>query len=172
MDVNSQIKELVEKSGLSIRQLSIQSSVRRQSLIHFLNGGNIHLKNLEKLLKFLGCEIELKKMVPKVKPCSPLEGRVSLKKKDIAKFCAKYGINYLAVFGSVLTGDFKDTSDIDVLVSFDKDISFFELMDVEEGLKKLFDTRHTIDLLIRKSISPLIKDSVEKGSEVLYAKAV
>jgi predicted nucleotidyltransferase len=40
------------------------------------------------------------------------------KKKAICKLCKQYDVNNLYLFGSVCTNDFKETSDIDILVSF------------------------------------------------------
>ena len=39
-------------------------------------------------------------------------------KRDIAEFCRRNQIRRLALFGSVLRGDFHAESDIDVLVEF------------------------------------------------------
>lgn len=43
-------------------------------------------------------------------------------KKDIEQFCSKHHIEKLALFGSILTSDFKSSSDVDFLVFFEKNI--------------------------------------------------
>ena len=46
--------------------------------------------------------------------------QISRYKKKIVEFYKKYSITRLSLFGSILTPDFKATSDVDFLVSFDK----------------------------------------------------
>ena len=45
---------------------------------------------------------------------------IHLSKSKIEKFCKKYHIVYLALFGSILTPKFNEQSDVDVLVKFEK----------------------------------------------------
>ena len=55
--------------------------------------------------------------------------RLRLPRKKIAEFCKRWNITELCLFGSVLRGDFRPDSDVDVLVSIDPDahIGLFEL---------------------------------------------
>src|SRR5579872_1513344 len=61
---------------------------------------------------------------------------IRLDKKKISIFCKKNHIDFLALFGSILTSDFKETSDVDVLVKFEKDHipSLFDIGDIESEL--------------------------------------
>ncbi len=45
--------------------------------------------------------------------------QISIPQEKIAEFCRKHYISKLAVFGSAMRTDFRDDSDIDVLVEFD-----------------------------------------------------
>jgi len=45
--------------------------------------------------------------------------KFTLPRKKIAEFCKRWSITEFSVFGSVLRGDFRPVSDIDVLVSID-----------------------------------------------------
>jgi len=172
MDIRSEIKGTMDSLGLSIRQLSLKSGVRRQSIMHFLKGGNIHLGNLEKVLATLGYELSFsKKRAATGKSKTSLQRRIFASEEGIKMFCKERGITYLAVFGSVLRGDFNKGSDIDVLINFDRPVSFFELEEIEAGLKSLFKTDHKLDVLTINSVSPLIKDEIDSNLEVLYEKA-
>ncbi|MCB1060103.1 MAG: nucleotidyltransferase domain-containing protein [Calditrichaeota bacterium] len=70
----------------------------------------------------------------------------------LAEFCAKWKIVEFALFGSVLRDDFGPDSDIDVLVDFapDSEWGLYELVDMEDELKVLFD--RDVDLVLRRSI--------------------
>lgn len=172
MEIRNRLKKLLDESGFSIRQISQRSGVRRQSIMRFLNGGNIHIKNLEKLLASLGYDLKLAKFEGEKEPAIPVfYSRINTAKEQIEKFCRRNGIVYLALFGSVLRDDFKKDSDIDIIIKLNRDLSFFELAEIEEGLKNLFKTEHKIDLLTERSISPLIKESILDNQEIIYEKA-
>ena len=47
--------------------------------------------------------------------------QLDLHKDKLAEFCRRHGIRKLALFGSVLTEHFSDSSDVDVLVEFEPD---------------------------------------------------
>ena len=63
---------------------------------------------------------------------------VDLNRKAIEAFCVKWQITELSLFGSVLRPDeFRDDSDIDVLVTFE-DVArwtLFELVEMQDELK-------------------------------------
>ncbi|MBU4484321.1 nucleotidyltransferase domain-containing protein, partial [bacterium] len=144
MNIRDEIRGSIDQVGISIRQLSIQSGVRRQSIINFLNGGNIHLDNLSKILEALDLDI---KLIKKTRNQNQLiKERLSTDPTKISRFCKKNKINFLAVFGSILRKDFTKKSDIDVLIKLDKPISFFELFEIEKELKQLFKTEHELDV--------------------------
>ena len=46
---------------------------------------------------------------------------IDIPKEKIAEFCKKNNITNLSLFGSILRGDFKPDSDVDMLVEFDHD---------------------------------------------------
>jgi len=51
----------------------------------------------------------------------------------VSEFCRKWNIKEFSLFGSVLSDDFKDSSDIDILVTFrdDANPSLFDLVRME-----------------------------------------
>lgn len=70
----------------------------------------------------------------------------------IADYCRRWKIIELALFGSALREDFNPKSDIDVLVTFDKDThwTLFDMVDMQEELKDIFG--RDVDLVSRRGI--------------------
>jgi len=96
--------------------------------------------------------------------------QVAINNKEIADFCVRNHIRKLSLFGSVLTGEFRPDSDIDVLVIYDPQYSVgFRIFRMEEELSKLFDGRK-IDIVNEKYINPRMKEQVLTGAEVLYVQ--
>ena len=60
------------------------------------------------------------------------QANVPVNDRELAAFCAKYGVARLSLFGSVLREDFEDRSDVDVLVEFRPGArrSLFKLMEM------------------------------------------
>ena len=99
-----------------------------------------------------------------------MAAQIDVDKEKIAAFCEKHGIRRLALFGSVLTGDFKPDSDVDVLVEFKPGVSVgFKIFAIEEELSQMLGGRK-IDLIYEKYLDPRLKDSVLKSMEIQYAQ--
>ena len=66
-------------------------------------------------------------------------GHIELPKEKIAEFCKRNHIRKLLLFGSVLHGDFRPDSDIDLLVEFNPAHipGFFKLARMERELSEL-----------------------------------
>jgi hypothetical protein len=52
---------------------------------------------------------------------TPSRARIQIPREQIADFCRRYRIRWLALFGSVLRDDFRPDSDVDVLIEFESD---------------------------------------------------
>jgi hypothetical protein len=89
---------------------------------------------------------------------------ISIPQDRIADFCRKWRITEFSLFGSVLREDFREDSDVDVLVSFAADThwTLFDLVHMEDELKVIF--RRKVDLVIR--------DSVERSENPIRRKAI
>lgn len=72
--------------------------------------------------------------------------------KALEGFCREHGIVELWFFGSVLRDDFRDDSDVDVLVSFTPDtrLSLFDLTKIEEEIGAILGRR--VDLVERADV--------------------
>ena len=97
--------------------------------------------------------------------------RVQASKDQVAEFCERHHIRRLSLFGSVLRGDFRPDSDIDVLVEFEPDhvVGFFGLFDLQEELSTLFGGRR-VDLRTPEDLSRYFRDEVLARAEVQYAR--
>ncbi|GAA5123960.1 nucleotidyltransferase family protein [Haloechinothrix salitolerans] len=90
----------------------------------------------------------------------------------IADFCERHGIRRLALFGSVLRGDFSDASDIDVLVEFlpGKTPGLLTIAGMELELSSLLDSRD-VEIRTYEDLSPYFRDTVRSTAVPLYAAA-
>jgi len=70
----------------------------------------------------------------------------------IADYCRRWKITEFALFGSALRDDFDRKSDIDVLVTFERDAhwTLFDMVDMQEELKDIFG--RDVDLVSRRGI--------------------
>ncbi len=76
----------------------------------------------------------------------------------------EYGVKEIGVFGSVVRGEQKKNSDVDVLVEFSKPITLFGYADLQRYLEKKLGEK--VDLVHKRGLKPIIKDYILK--EVQY----
>ena len=96
--------------------------------------------------------------------------RITLPQKKIDSFCIKWKISEMALFGSVLSDEFRSDSDIDVLVSFKDDAGWglFDFVDMIDELRVIFGRK--VDLVEKGSLrNPFRKQTILAGNEVIYA---
>jgi uncharacterized protein len=77
------------------------------------------------------------------------------------------GVRHAALFGSLVRGESKRTSDIDFLIELHPQapIRLFEYVGITQYLADLFPVR--VDVANRSSLKPLVRPSVER--DALYA---
>ena len=99
-----------------------------------------------------------------------IRDRLDIPMDELAALCRRYRVRELALFGSVLRDDFRDDSDIDVLVEFEPDAraSFFTLSALKEELAALFG--RPVDVVPKLGLNPSIRDQVLESSDVVYTK--
>ncbi|MBL7803554.1 MAG: nucleotidyltransferase family protein [Saprospiraceae bacterium] len=76
----------------------------------------------------------------------------------------RFGVSEIGVFGSWVRGEQKKSSDIDVLVDFDREIGLFEIMELEEYLSDIFNCK--VDVAVKRSLRKYIGQHIL--SEVEY----
>lgn len=89
---------------------------------------------------------------------------------EIKAFCRKWKIKEFSLFGSVLREDFRQDSDVDVMVSFEENAGWdlFDLVAMIDELKGIFG--RDIDLVEKGAIrNPFRRHSIMTTREVLYA---
>jgi predicted nucleotidyltransferase len=88
---------------------------------------------------------------------------------ELTEYCRRNGLARLAVFGSIVTDEFRPDSDIDLLVTFEPDaqIGFLAFSRMQRELSELFGRK--VDLVPQKGLKPAIRKSVLDSAEVLYA---
>ena len=100
--------------------------------------------------------------------------RLAVSRDRLADFCRHWQVVELALFGSVLRDDFRDDSDIDVLVSFAAEarITFADLDRMEIVLAQLFG--RPVDVVTRRSIERsqnwIRRRNILDSAEVAYAR--
>jgi uncharacterized protein len=95
---------------------------------------------------------------------------VTIPYEAIADLCQRYHIRKLSLFGSVLREDFRDDSDIDVLVEFDPDARIgLKFIDIRDELTELLGRE--VDLNMPNSLSDFFCDEVLGLAEVIYERA-
>lgn len=68
----------------------------------------------------------------------------------------QFGVKSLALFGSVARDEATETSDVDVLVEFDRPIGMFHLIGTEQFIAQLLGITK-VDLILRRAVLPELK---------------
>lgn len=84
--------------------------------------------------------------------------------KNLKMWKDRYGVKRIALFGSYIHEEQKETSDIDLLVEFDEQaMTFDNYMDLKFDLEDLF--QKPVDLVILDDIKPALKPSILKSAK-------
>jgi predicted nucleotidyltransferase len=88
----------------------------------------------------------------------------------IASFCQRWKITEFALFGSIIRDDFRQDSDVDVLVSFapDSKWSLWDIITIKEELETLFGRE--VDLVEKVALkNPFRRYEILSTKQVIYA---
>ena len=96
-----------------------------------------------------------------MKRLEDLKAILSSKKSELRQ---KYGVKEIGFFGSYVRGEERESSDLDVLVEFERPVDFFLFLELEEELQRILGVK--VDLVRRKALKPFVKEHVLK--EVVY----
>jgi hypothetical protein len=90
---------------------------------------------------------------------------------ELEPICRKFGVVWLAVFGSYARGEARPDSDVDVAVRYaaDASVSLIDMVDLQFALSPIFGGRK-VDLGEAHMIHPRIKERVLAEAKVLYAQ--
>ena len=88
-------------------------------------------------------------------------------KKHKKELKERFGVKRIGLFGSYVRGNQKESSDIDILVEFEKGKKNFDnFMDLLFFLERILGKK--VDLITKESISPFLRTYIE--SDVVYEK--
>ena len=77
---------------------------------------------------------------------------------------SRYGVQRLGLFGSYVKGRQRKKSDIDILVTFNRDIDLFDFLDLRKYLESQLQAK--VDLVMETALKPAIGKRIL--SEVEY----
>jgi len=93
-------------------------------------------------------------------------------KPEIERICKNMPVKRLGLFGSALSNNFSQGSDVDVLVIFDSDENidlFDKYFELKEKLQDVF--KRQVDLVIDKKFkNPVLRESINKTRIVIYER--
>lgn len=85
------------------------------------------------------------------KSLSEIKEIIAKHKDELKK---KYHVKEIGIFGSLVRGEAKEDSDVDILVEFEKPIGLFKFLELEEYLSNLIGKK--VDLVSKKALKPHI----------------
>jgi len=96
---------------------------------------------------------------------------IQFPRDEIADFCKRNRIRKLSLFGSALRGDFREDSDIDLLVEFHSGEapSLLDLARMERELSMIVGGRK-VDLRTPEELSRYFREEVLSTASVQYAE--
>ena len=93
-------------------------------------------------------------------------------KAEIDRVCKHLPVKRLGLFGSALSQDFSQSSDVDVLVVFDssEDVDLFDkYFELKEQLEEIFE--RDVDLIIdREFRNPILRESIDRTRTIVYER--
>ncbi len=84
-----------------------------------------------------------------------LQKRLGISTEEIARFCQRWNITEIALFGSVLSDRFHADSDIDILIRF--------APNARQGLLTIAKIKHELEDSIGREVDIAVKESIENS---------
>ncbi|MGK7954713.1 MAG: nucleotidyltransferase family protein [Crocosphaera sp.] len=103
-----------------------------------------------------------------------ITNNLGLSNPQLARFCKKWGIIELSLFGSILGDQFNQNSDIDILLQFSPDSrqGLLTLAKIKYELEKM--TGRVIDIAVKESIenseNEIRRQEILNTAKVIYAQ--
>ena len=93
-------------------------------------------------------------------------------RSQIIELCNNHKVKELYLFGSALTDQFNDSSDIDLLVQFNQVelLEYFDnYMDLKEKLEKMFNRQ--VDLVENQAVkNPIFRKVLDREKRLIYER--
>lgn len=87
----------------------------------------------------------------------------------INKVCRAHGTRKISLFGSFVRGDAGPDSDVDLIVVFSGPTGLLALVRLERELTEALG--RSVDLLTEESISPHLRERIQREQRVIYEAA-
>jgi hypothetical protein len=91
---------------------------------------------------------------------------INIIKSNKPEIESRYGVQRLGLFGSFVRERQRKKSDVDILVTFNRDIDLFEFLDLREFLEKKLGTK--VDLVMATALKPTIGKRILAEVEYVY----
>ncbi len=102
-----------------------------------------------------------------------MNGHIDIQPDKLTAYCKRWQVLELALFGSVVRGDFGPESDVDVLVRFDPKAqhTLFDLSRMQDELTTLLGRQaHIVERdAVERSPNYLRRKAVLQSAETIYA---
>ncbi|SRR3989338_6770264 len=95
---------------------------------------------------------------------------IQIKQSDLEDFCKKNDIGFLGMFGSGARGDFRASSDVDLLIRYNRPKGLFEHSGIALELEEMLGRK--VDLVTDGALSKYIRANVYKDLKPLYGKQI
>ena len=86
-------------------------------------------------------------------------------KEKIRPIMKRYGVKKVALFGSLVRGEMREDSDIDILVEIERDISLLDFIGLKIEIEEALGRK--VDLVEYCTIKPLLKDKILEEQVVI-----
>ncbi len=99
-----------------------------------------------------------------------VEEKIKYSKEELREFCIRNHIKKLSFFGSVLTDQFTDESDVDILIELDEQAKpgLMNFVRIRRELSDLIGRK--VDLRTPLELSGYFRDDVVREARVEYAR--
>lgn len=87
------------------------------------------------------------------------------KKSDILAIATRHGAKNVRVFGSVARGEDTDTSDVDLLVSMEKNRTLYDLIGLQQEIQDILN--RNVDVLTDRSINRYLQAQILQEATLL-----
>ena len=96
-------------------------------------------------------------------------GNIQIEESKLVELCQRYHVRELSVFGSAARGEMRPDSDVDLLVEFipGAKVDLLDHAGLMLDLSALLGRR--VDLVSKKGLKPLIRDSILEEARLVYA---
>lgn len=88
-----------------------------------------------------------------------IKGTLRKQKEELKE---KYKVKEIGIFGSYVKGEQKETSDVDILVEFEKPVSLLRIVSLENYLSDILGVK--VDVVPKKTIRKELKEFILKGA--------